>query len=62
MTLSKPQDGRPTVGSSCYRNKVVALGYGSRGELIPMLCTMREFNREEKLPVWSADTTPNPGE
>lgn len=62
MTLSKPQDGRPTVGSSCYRNKVVALGYGSRGELIPILCTMREFNREEKLPVWSADTTPNPGE
>jgi hypothetical protein len=62
MTLSKPQDGRPTVGSSCYRNKVVALGYGSRGELIPMLCTTREFNREEKLPVWSADTTPNPGE
>lgn len=62
MTLSKPQDGRPTVGSSCYRNKVVALGYSSRGELIPMLCTTREFNPEEKLPVWSADTTPNPGE
>jgi hypothetical protein len=60
MTLSKPQNGKPIVGTSCYRNNVIALGYGSKGELIPLLCTYRDQPGE--IPSWSSDTTLNPGE
>jgi hypothetical protein len=59
MTLSKAQNGKPVIGTSCYRNNMIALGYGLNSELVPLLCTFRD--KPGGIPSWSSDTTINSG-
>lgn len=49
LTLEQSKDGYPIIGSKCFRNDVVAMGYNSSDEIVPVVCSFRETGA---FPKW----------
>lgn len=49
LTLEQSKDGYPVIGSKCFRNDVVAMGYNSSNEYVPIVCSFRESGH---FPKW----------
>jgi hypothetical protein len=49
LTLEQSKDGYPIIGSKCFRNDVVAMGYNSSNEYVPIVCSFRESGH---FPKW----------